>query len=67
VEVNISGAFSAIGFSYDISHEPYELLFDEKKFRQSRGFFELWERDVSMDSLSRRRQQIKFGRINQGE
>jgi hypothetical protein len=65
VEVNISGAFSAIGFSCDISHEPYELLFDEEKFRQSRGFRELWERDVPVDSLSRRRQQARFGLINQ--
>jgi hypothetical protein len=56
VEVNIWGAFSAIGFSYEIGHEPYELLFDEEKFRQSRGFLALWERDVPLDSLSRRRQ-----------
>jgi hypothetical protein len=41
VEVNIWGAFSAIGFSYDVSHEPYELLFDEEKFRQSGGFLDL--------------------------
>jgi hypothetical protein len=65
VEVNIWGAFSAIGFSYDISHEPYELLFDEEKFRQSRDFLELWERDVPVDSLSRRRQQARFIWINQ--
>jgi hypothetical protein len=61
VEVNISDAFSAIDFSYDISHELYELLFDEEKFRQSRGFLELWERDVPADSLWRRRQQARFG------
>jgi hypothetical protein len=33
VEVNIWGAFSAIGFSYDISESPYRLLFGEEKFR----------------------------------
>jgi hypothetical protein len=45
VEVNISGAFSAIGLSYDITQNPYGLLFDEEKFRRSRGFLELWTRD----------------------
>jgi hypothetical protein len=65
IEVNIWGAFSAIGFSHDISREPYELLFDEEKFRQSRGFLELWERDVLVDSLSRGRQQARFSWINQ--
>jgi hypothetical protein len=65
VQVNIWGAFSAICFSYDISHEPYKLLFDEEKFRQIRGFLELWERDVPVDSLSRRRQQARFGWINE--
>jgi hypothetical protein len=65
IEVNIWGALSAIGFRYDISREPYQLLFDEEKFRQSRGFLELWERDVPWESLSRRRQEARFGWINQ--
>jgi hypothetical protein len=65
IEVNIWGAFFVIGFSYDISREPYELLFDEEKFRQSRGFLEFWERDVPWESLSRRRQEARFGWINQ--
>jgi hypothetical protein len=46
IKVNIWGAFSAIGFSYDISRDPYELLFDEEKFQQNRGFVRLWEGDV---------------------
>jgi hypothetical protein len=64
VEVNIWGAFSAIGFSYDITQNPYGLLFDEEKFRQSRGFLELWARDMSLKSLSTQRRQTKFGWIN---
>jgi hypothetical protein len=64
VEVNIWGAFSPIGFSYDITQNPYGLLFDEEKFRPSRGFLELWARDTPPESLSTRRRQIKFGRIN---
>jgi hypothetical protein len=46
VEANIWGAFSAIGFSYDIMKNPYGLPFDEEKVRQSRGFLELWAPDI---------------------
>jgi hypothetical protein len=67
VEVNIWGAFSAIGFSYDISESPYSLLFDEEKFRQSRRFMEFWAHDEPLESLSTRRRQIKFGWINKPE
>jgi hypothetical protein len=42
VEVNIWGTFSAIGFSYDVTQNPYGLRLDEEKFRQSRCFLELW-------------------------
>jgi hypothetical protein len=64
IEVNTWDVFSAIDFSYDISREPYELLFDEEKFGQSRGFLEFWECDVSWASLSRRRQEARFELIN---
>jgi hypothetical protein len=67
VEVNIWGAFLTIGFSYGISQNLYELLFDEEEFRQSRGFLELRERDMPFESLSRRKQQAKFEWINQPE
>jgi hypothetical protein len=67
VEVNTSGAFSAIGFTHDITQDPYGLLFDEKKFQQSRGFMELWERSTHLESLSTRRQQAKFGWIKKPE
>jgi hypothetical protein len=39
IEVNISQAFVAIGFTHNIEQSPYELLFDEAKLRQSRGFW----------------------------
>jgi hypothetical protein len=31
IEVNIWGAFAAIGFTHDIEQSPYGLLFDEEK------------------------------------
>jgi hypothetical protein len=67
IEVNIWGAFAAIGFSYDIAQNPYGLLFDEEKLRQSPGFVELWERDTPVESLSKRRREAKFGWINEPE
>jgi hypothetical protein len=67
IEVNIWGAFAAIGFSYDITQNPYGLLFDEEKLRQSPGFVELWERDTPLESLSKRRRETEFGWINEPE
>jgi hypothetical protein len=67
IEANIWGAFAAIGFSYDIAQNPYGLLFDEGKLRQSPGFVELWERDTPLESLSKRRREAKFGWINEPE
>jgi hypothetical protein len=67
VEVNIWGAFSAIGFTYDIEQNPYELLFGEEKLRQSSVFVELWERDTLLESLLKRRRELKFGWINKPE
>jgi hypothetical protein len=67
VEVNIWSAFEAIGLTHDITQTPYGLAFDEEKFRRSRGFVELWNRDTPLESLSRRRQMAKFGWINKPE
>jgi hypothetical protein len=62
VEVNIWGAFHPSGsLTRDIDQNLYGLLFDKEKFRQSLGFFELWERNVPLKSLSKRRQQARFG------
>jgi hypothetical protein len=67
VEVNIWALILAIGFSYDIARKSYEWLFNEEKFGQSRGILKLSERDMPFESLSRRRQQARFGWINQPE
>jgi len=53
-----------IGFNFNVSVEPYTLLFDEKKLVESHGFGELWVRDVLLENLSRRRREIKFDWIN---
>jgi hypothetical protein len=35
---NVWGAFRALGIEFDTRSEPYELLFDEVKLRESAGF-----------------------------
>jgi hypothetical protein len=68
VEVNIWGAFHpSDSVTHDIDQNPYGLLFNEEKFRQSLGFLELWERNVPLESLSKRKQQAGFGWINKPE
>jgi hypothetical protein len=67
VEVNIWGAFSVIGFTYDIDQNPYGLLFGEEKLRQSPVFVELCERDTPLESLSKRRREVKFRWIKKPE
>jgi hypothetical protein len=67
VEVNIWSAFAAIVLTHDITQDPYGLIFDEEKFRQSPGFLELWQRDVPFKSLSSRRQQARFDWTSKSE
>jgi hypothetical protein len=38
---NVYGAFRALGIEFDMRKEPYELLFDEVKSRESAGCEEL--------------------------
>jgi hypothetical protein len=61
VEINIWRAFATIGFIHDIEKTLYGLLFDKEKFWQSRGFVELRERNTSLESVSKRRRESKFG------
>jgi hypothetical protein len=35
IQSNIRGAFQALGFESDMRTEPYRLLFNEKKLRES--------------------------------
>jgi hypothetical protein len=66
-ESNIWGAFRTIGFEFDTEAEPYRLLFNEEKLRQSEGFRELWSIDSLLDQLSSEKQNLRFGWINKQE
>jgi hypothetical protein len=67
VEINIWGAFADIRFTREIDQISYGLLFDKEKFRQSLGFVEHWERDISFESLSKRLRESKLEWINKPE
>jgi hypothetical protein len=67
VEPNTWGDFQAIEFEFDTEAEPYRLLFNEEKLRQSECFRELWSIDCPLDQLSSRRQNSRFGWINKQE
>jgi hypothetical protein len=69
VEPNIWGAFQALGFEFefDTTSEPYRLIFNEEKLRESAGFRELWSIDFPLDQLSTRRRAARFAWIHQPE
>jgi hypothetical protein len=67
VESNIWGAFRATGVEFDTEAEPYRLLFNEEKLRQSEGFRELRSINFPLDQLSSRRQNTRFDWINKQE
>jgi hypothetical protein len=67
VEFNTWEAFQVIGFEFDTGAEPYRLLSNEEKLRQSEGFRELWSIDFPLDQLSSQRQNFRFGWINKHE
>jgi hypothetical protein len=67
VEPNIWRALQAIGVEFDTEANPYRLLFNEEKLRQSEGFGELWSIDFSLDQRSSPRQNARFDWINKQE
>jgi hypothetical protein len=50
VRPNVWGTFCALGFEFDTSKEPYELLFEEVKLMESAGFAELCSMTFSWTS-----------------
>jgi hypothetical protein len=60
----IKGSFRRAGMIPDTTTRPLKIRIDEEIMRQSPGFLAIWERNVSIDDLSRRRQVQRFGIIN---
>jgi hypothetical protein len=60
----IRGSFRKVGMISHTTTRPFKIRIDEDIMRQSPGFQVGWERNVSIDDLSRRRQMQRFGIIN---
>jgi hypothetical protein len=65
MENNVRSSFMQIGLQYNIETSPYLLSFDEDVLRQRSGFTSLGQRDHPLEQLSRRRQNVPFGWVNQ--
>ena len=62
--LNIKGSFSKAGIVYLVDEKPYRISIDEETLRNNKGFIEIWDKNISIDVLSKRRQNQKFGAIN---
>jgi hypothetical protein len=64
---NVRRAFQLLGLEFNITQTLYTLLFRENKVRRSQGFQEIWEANIPLDQLSKRRREARYGQINQDE
>jgi hypothetical protein len=62
--MRIRGSFCKAGLTQHISSSPFKLKFDEDRPCESKGFRKIWERDVTIEELSRIWQNHRFGMIN---
>jgi hypothetical protein len=64
---NVRSAFKLLGLDFNITQTPYTLLSREDMLGQSQGFQEIWEAYYPLNQLSKRRQEARYGWINQDE
>jgi hypothetical protein len=62
--ITIRGCFRKAGLYPDIGSRPCKLRFDEERLRTNPGFKEIWERNIKIEELRRRRRLQRFGWIN---
>jgi hypothetical protein len=60
----IRRSFRRAGMIPDTTTRRYKMMVDEAIMRESPGFQTVWEGNVSVEDLSRRRQMQRFGIIN---
>jgi hypothetical protein len=60
----IRGSFRKAGMISNTTTRPFKIHIDEDIMRQSPGLQAVWERNVSIDDLSRLKQMQRFGIIN---
>jgi hypothetical protein len=57
----IRSCFKKAGLSPDTRSRPFKLGFDDHVLCRNDGFNELWDRNISLEELSRRRRVQRFG------
>jgi hypothetical protein len=62
----IRGSFEKAEMDLDVTTLPFRIRIVEQRVRENPGFKEVWDRNVSLDDLSRRRQLQRFGIIDSG-
>jgi hypothetical protein len=62
--MNIRASFRRAEIYPNIVCRPYKIRFDQQQLRNSSGFKEFWERNLSIANLSRQRRLHRFGVIN---
>jgi hypothetical protein len=60
----IRGAFRKAGFFPDFRSKPIWLVFNQEIFRENPGFSKIWNWNIPVDQLSKRRQSHPFGFLN---
>jgi hypothetical protein len=63
--LTIRGSFRRAGLSANTRVRPFRLQFNDAVLRENPGFKEIWDRNISIEELSRRRQAHRFGIINE--
>jgi hypothetical protein len=62
---NIRRRFARTGFSYNTGTAPDILEFSKERMIESAGLRQVWGFEVSLEKLSMRRQNARFGFINE--
>jgi transposase len=60
----VRASFIRAGFRFNIENNPYTLEFDEEAVKRNPGFQEIWEKNYTVEDLTRRRSLSKFGLMN---
>jgi hypothetical protein len=60
----IRGAFRKVGFTTDVKSKPVRLVFNEEILRENSGFSKIWNFNISVDQLSKRRRSHRFEILN---
>jgi hypothetical protein len=60
----VRGSFHKVGLDLNTTIRPFRVRVVEQMLRENPGFKEVWDRNVSIEDLTRRRQVKRFGIIN---